>query len=103
MHGRVHFHSASPKTDRRRREPLDDNQAKTTALSPLPISAVTIQDEFWAPKLKVWREVTIVDSLAKFEKDGSFGNYDRVRDGLEGEHRADPDRRAHLRDDLRLR
>ena len=62
----------------------------TSALTPVPISAVKIKDAFWAPKLKVWREVTVVDSLAKFERDGSFANFDRVRDGLQGEHKGRP-------------
>lgn len=55
-------------------------------LNPVPIQQVAIQDDFWSPKIKIWREVTIPDCFAKFEKDGAFNNFDRVRDGKTGEH-----------------
>ena len=42
---------------------------KPHQLTPLPIQQVVIQDDFWSPKLKVWREVTIADCFAKFEND----------------------------------
>jgi DUF1680 family protein len=51
---------------------------------------VIIQDDFWSPKLKVWREVTIPDCLAKFEKDGALTNFDKIRDGAGGEHAGPP-------------
>jgi len=50
-------------------------------LTPVPIQQVTVDDAFWSPRLKAWREVTIPDCLAKFEKDGTLLNFDRVRDG----------------------
>ena len=43
---------------------------KPHRLAPVPIQQVVIQDAFWSPKLKVWREITIPDCLAKFEQDG---------------------------------
>jgi DUF1680 family protein len=57
-------------------------------LAAVPIQQVTIDDEFWSPKLKVWREVTIPDCFTKFENDrgGAFNNFDRVRDGKRGGH-----------------
>jgi DUF1680 family protein len=51
---------------------------------------VVIDDEFWAPRLKVWRDVTIPDCFAKFEKDGALANFDKVRDGAGGEHAGPP-------------
>ena len=39
---------------------------KPHQLTPVPIQQVVIDDEFWSPKLKVWREVTIPDCFAKF-------------------------------------
>ena len=38
---------------------------------PVPVAAnrVKIDDEFWSPKLKTWRAVTIKDCLDKFERD----------------------------------
>jgi len=59
-------------------------------LTPVPIRQVIIQDDFWSPKLKVWREVTIPDCLAKFEKDGALTNFDKIRDGAGGEHAGPP-------------
>ena len=55
-------------------------------LKPVPVRQVRIDDEFWAPKLKVWREVTIPDCLDKFEKDGAIRNFEKVRDGQGGDH-----------------
>ena len=55
-------------------------------LTPLPIQHTRIQDDFWTPKIEVWRTVTIPDCLDKFEKDRAFDNFDRVRDGKSGEH-----------------
>ncbi len=59
-------------------------------LSPLPIQQVVVQDDFWSPKFSVWREVTIPDCLAKFEKDGALTNFDKIRDGKGGEHGGPP-------------
>jgi DUF1680 family protein len=59
-------------------------------LSPLPIQQVVVQDDFWSPKFTVWREVTIPDCLAKFEKDGALTNFDKIRDGKGGEHGGPP-------------
>ena len=62
--------------------------ARPHPLTPVPIQQVIIQDDFWSPKLKVWREVTIPDCFAKFENDrgGAISNFDRVRDGKTGGH-----------------
>ncbi|MGO9109933.1 MAG: beta-L-arabinofuranosidase domain-containing protein [Thermoguttaceae bacterium] len=59
-------------------------------LIPIPIQQVVVEDEFWSPKLKLWREVTIPDCFAKFEKDGALTNFDRIRDGTGGEHGGPP-------------
>ena len=63
----------------------------TIRLTPVPIQQVKIEDAFWSPRIKTWREVTIPDSLAKFEKDGTLLNFDRVRDGqLQEKHGGAP-------------
>ena len=64
------------------------SQPKPHLLTPVPIQQVTIEDEFWSPKLKIIREVTIDDVFTKFEKDrgGAFNTFDRVRDGKLGKH-----------------
>ena len=59
-------------------------------LAPVPIQQTVVQDEFWSPKLKVWREVTIPDCFAKFEKDGALTNFDKIRNGTGGEHGGPP-------------
>ena len=54
-------------------------------------SRSSIDDEFWSPKYKVWREVTIRDCFAKFEKDGrSDDEFDKIRDGAGGDHGGPP-------------
>ena len=63
---------------------------KPHPLIPVPIQQVVVQDDFWTPKLKVWRDVTIPDCLAKFEKDGALANFDKIRDGIGGEHGGPP-------------
>lgn len=54
----------------------------------VPTGHVQIHDDFWSPKLKIWREVTIDDCFTKFENDrgGAINNFDRVRDKKTGGH-----------------
>jgi len=59
-------------------------------LVPVPIAQVVVEDSFWGPKMRVWREVTIPDCLGKFEKDGALDNFDKVREGLGGKHSGPP-------------
>lgn len=66
------------------------SQAAPRHLTPIPIQQVTIDDDFWSPKRKVWQEVTIPDVLNKFEKDGAIRNYDRIRAGARDGHEGPP-------------
>ncbi|HEY2585542.1 MAG TPA: beta-L-arabinofuranosidase domain-containing protein, partial [Tepidisphaeraceae bacterium] len=50
-------------------------------LSEVPIQSVTIDDPFWSPKLAVWRRMTIVDCLDKFDRDGAMANFDHIARG----------------------
>jgi DUF1680 family protein len=59
-------------------------------LEQIPIQQVQINDSFWSPKLRVWRDVTIEDCFAKFEKDGAISNFDRVASGRGGDHGGPP-------------
>lgn len=61
-------------------------------VQPVPSEQVTITDEFWSPRLKVWQEVTIRDCFYKFENDrgGALNNFDKVRDGQTGGHAGPP-------------
>ena len=67
-------------------------EVRPPALTPVPIRQVTVDDEFWSPKRKVWREVTVPDCLTKFENDrgGALNNFDKVRDGQTGGHAGPP-------------
>lgn len=70
--------------------PLFSRAEQVQPLKAVPISQVRIDDEFWAPKRKVWGEVTIPDCFAKFEKDGALTNFDKIRDGTGGDHGGPP-------------
>lgn len=59
-------------------------------LRPVPVGQVTIDDGFWSPKLETWRTVTLPDILNKLEENGALTNFDRVRDGVPGEHGGPP-------------
>ena len=65
-----------------------DDHAPAHRLTPVHIRQVTVEDDFWSPKRKVWQEVTIPDCFRKFEEDrgGAINNFDRVRDGKSGGH-----------------
>jgi DUF1680 family protein len=60
------------------------------AQTPPPLNRVTIDDSFWSPRLKKWREVTLPDVLAKLEKDGAIRNFEAVRDGVKQKHGGPP-------------
>lgn len=64
--------------------------AKPHPLTPVPIQQVTVDDPFWSPRLKLWREVTLLDCFAKFDNDGALTNFDKVRDGSRGRHAGPP-------------
>src|SRR4051812_31744462 len=68
----------------------DDGRGGGPALAAVPIEDVRVDDPFWSPKRDVWRGVTIADCLDKFERDGAFDNFDRVRDGRGGRHAGPP-------------
>jgi DUF1680 family protein len=61
-------------------------------LRPVPSQQVTITDQFWAPKMQTWQNVTIRDCFRKFESDrgGAINNFDKVRDGQRGGHAGPP-------------
>ena len=67
---------------------LAAQDARVHFLTAVPIQQVSIDDPFWSPKLKTWREVTIPDCWTKFEQDrgGAINNFDRVSDGVTGQH-----------------
>jgi DUF1680 family protein len=70
--------------------PVFAEDVQPQRLAPVPIQQVVVRDDFWSPKFKVWREVTIPDCLGKFEKDGALTNFDKIRDGTGGDHAGPP-------------
>lgn len=65
--------------------------ASGAQLTPVPIQQVVIEDSFWSPKIKTWREVTIPDCLAKFEETGAALNFELIRYGkLQEKHNGPP-------------
>jgi DUF1680 family protein len=71
----------------------DQSRGEDVARQPLmavPLQQVTIKDDFWSPKLKLWQEVTVRDCFAKFANEGTFENFNRVRAGEKGGHNGPP-------------
>jgi len=54
---------------------------------PVPFTDVKIDDEFWAPRLKTNREVTIPYDFAKCEETGRIANFDVAAGKIEGKFR----------------
>lgn len=55
-----------------------DTTGSRAKLKPVPISAVTLKDQFWAPRMRVNHEVTIPDQLRLLEETGRIDNLRRV-------------------------
>ncbi len=64
--------------------------AVRAAQAPPPLARVAIDDPFWSPRLKQWRDVTLPDVLDKLEKDGALRNFEAVRDGVKVKHGGRP-------------
>lgn len=52
-------------------------------LKPVPLTSVKLTDEFWAPKRKVLREVTLPDQYNKCEDTGRIDNFRRAAGKIE--------------------
>ena len=50
---------------------------------------VNIDDKFWSPKLKTFREITLPDTFNKLERDGAVENFKKVIEGS-GRHKICP-------------
>src|SRR5258708_40260863 len=68
----------------------DRKHAAHRRLFPVGLSNVALADDFWSPKLRLLRTITVNDVFDKFERDGAFANFDRVAQGLSGGHRGSP-------------
>jgi DUF1680 family protein len=73
-------------------DPEKIESTKLHKLEAVSLQRVVVDDDFWAPKRKVWQEVTLRDCFAKFESDrgGAINNFDKVRAGQTGGHAGDP-------------
>lgn len=83
---------ANSTTDRPADPPRPGGGDNIRNLVPVPIEQVEVKDDFWSPKYKIWRDVTIADCFTKFENDrgGAINNFDLVRDGKTGKHAGPP-------------
>lgn len=59
-------------------------------LWPVPVTQTVIEDDFWTPRLRLLREVTLDDVFTKFEEGGAFANFDRVARGERGGFQGHP-------------
>ncbi len=66
------------------------NDISRRRLFPASVANVTLTDGFWLPKYQNFRSVTINDVFDKFERDDAFANFDRVAQGMTGEHHGLP-------------
>ena len=54
-------------------------------IHPLPLGDVQITDEFWGPRIRVNREVTLKYQLRQCEQTGRIANYEIASGEIEGE------------------
>jgi DUF1680 family protein len=59
---------------------VDTSRSPHCRLRPVPISAVQLQDEFWAPRLRINREVTLPSQYRQCEETGRIDNFRRAAD-----------------------
>lgn len=57
---------------------VDTSQSPHARLKPVPVNAVTLDDAFWAPRLKINREVTLPSQYQQCEETGRLDNFRRV-------------------------
>lgn len=63
--------------------------ATTTPLKPVPFTAVQLDDQFWAPKININRQVSIPSAFAKCEETGRMDNFALAGGLIQGEHKGD--------------
>jgi len=64
---------------------VDTSQSAHARLRPVPVDAVTLEDEFWAPRLRALREVTIPSQHKVLEETGRIDNFRLVAGKKSGE------------------
>jgi hypothetical protein len=58
--------------------------AETSRLKAVPFTEVTIEDQFWAPRMRTNREVTIPYCFKKCEETGRIDNFAKAAEMIEG-------------------
>ena len=57
---------------------VDTSHSPHARLKPVPLTAVTLTDQFWAPRLRINREVTIPSQYRLLEETGRLDNFRRA-------------------------
>ncbi len=57
---------------------VDTSHSPHAHLHPVPLNAVTLRDEFWAPRLRINREITLASQYHLIEKTGTLDNFRRA-------------------------
>ncbi len=58
-------------------------------LTPVPFTAVHVDDAFWAPKIEINRTVSIPSAFKQCEKNGRLDNFALAGGKITGEHKGD--------------
>jgi hypothetical protein len=63
---------------------VDTSQSRHTRLRPVPITAVTLADQFWAPRRSINAKITLLSQFQHLEASGRIDNFRRVSGKAEG-------------------
>ena len=77
--------SCQPDKPGKTRDPeMDDGYSETMdyPIQPVPFTAVRVNDDFWAPRIKTNKEVTLPYTFKKSEETGRLRNF-AIAGGLE--------------------
>ncbi len=66
---------------------VDTSCSPFAMLHPVPIENMSLEDNFWAPRLKILKEVTLPSQYELFEKTGRLHNFRRASGKVKGEFR----------------
>src|SRR5947209_17115899 len=64
---------------------VDTSHSPHTRLKPVPITDVTLTDEFWAPRRRINREVTLPSQFRHCEETKRLDNFRRAAGQREGD------------------
>ncbi|MBS1251140.1 MAG: Non-reducing end beta-L-arabinofuranosidase [Anaerolineales bacterium] len=57
---------------------VDTSQSRHTRLRPVPLTAVTLTDAFWAPRRRINRDITLLSQYRRCEDTGRIDNFRRA-------------------------